>query len=56
MLARSGRVFLPWVVLAAVLGSVVLVAHTFAGSSKIVPHTLTVLFSGDDMGNIKGCG
>ncbi len=48
---------LPIIVLTAVaLASGIVSDQSFAGRKKISPHKLTILFTGDDLGNIKGCG
>jgi hypothetical protein len=47
---------LPSIVLAVILLSVSVPSDvSFAGKSKISPHKLTILFTGDDWGNVKPC-
>ena len=56
MLARLTGAFLVSATLAAVvIGSRVLVSSTFAGEGAIVPHKLTIVFTGGDLGKVKPC-
>jgi len=49
-----GRAVLTTVILAAlVLASDTLSERSFAGKDKAAPHKLTILFTGDDWGNVK---
>ncbi|HUV05739.1 MAG TPA: hypothetical protein VMX94_11610 [Armatimonadota bacterium] len=57
MLSRVGRVALSTIMLAAVvLGSATLSHRSFAGKEGMAPHKLTILFTGDDWGQVKPCG
>lgn len=55
MKARSGRVLVPVIILAVLVLAVAIgTDSSFAKSFK--PCKLVILFSGDDLGNIKPCG
>ena len=55
MKASSGRVLIPVIVLAVLMLAVGLgVDRSFA--KGFTPCKLTIVFSGDDLGNIKPCG
>ena len=57
MLSRVGRVALSSILFAAmVLGSGMLSHRLLAGREDLVPHKLTILFTGDDQGQVKSCG
>ena len=57
MLSRVGRVALSSILFAAmVLGSGMLSHRLLAGKEGVAPHKLTILFTGDDQGQVKSCG
>ena len=56
MQARSGRILLAVLVVAALALSLgVISTGSMADREKISPHQLTVLFTGDDWGQVKNC-
>ena len=55
--ATSGRALISIIVLAVLVLAVGIGAdRSFAGKKEFTPCTLTIIFSGDDLGNIKPCG
>lgn len=57
MRASSGRALIPVVILAVLVLAVgVGTDRSFAGKKDFTPCKLTILFTGDDQGNIKPCG
>ena len=57
MLARQGRIALSAVIVAGLVLALGLFSHrSVAEKSASSPHTLTIVFTGDDWGNVKPCG
>ena len=56
MRASSGRVLIPVVILAVLVLSVGIATDSSFAGKKFEPQKLTIIFSGDDLGNIKPCG
>ena len=57
MKATSGRVLIPVIIMAVLVLAVGIgTDRSFAGKKEFEPCKLTIVFSGDDQGNIKPCG
>jgi len=57
MLSRMGRAALSSILFAAAVLCLGMLSHRlFAGKEDLVPHKLTILFTGDDQGQVKPCG
>lgn len=54
--SKPNNLILPSVLISVLaLGVGVLSAVSFAGRG-VKPHKLTIIFTGDDLGNVKACG
>ena len=53
---RSGRTLIPVVILAVLILAVGIGTESSFAGKGFQPQKLTVIFSGDDLGNIKPCG
>lgn len=53
---EKGRIAIPAVVIAAMAIACMVTYRSVAGSDSFKPHKLTILFTGDDWGQVKPCG